>query len=61
MGVLAGFGAGGLIATNYGLDTLVGLGVAAFGGLVMAVALWLLIGKLLRLRIQSRDLGFRCR
>jgi hypothetical protein len=47
MGMLAGFGAGGLIATTYGVDTILSLLIAAGGGLVMAVALWLLIGKLL--------------
>lgn len=47
MGMLAGFGAGGLIASYYGLELLAGLGAAASGALVMALALWLLIGKLL--------------
>ncbi|MDQ3023047.1 MAG: hypothetical protein M3R04_01485 [bacterium] len=47
MGMLSGFGAGGLIAVAYGVGTLASLGIAAFGGLVMAFVLWLLIGKLL--------------
>jgi membrane protein implicated in regulation of membrane protease activity len=47
MGFLCAFGATGLIATAYSLSTLVGLILAAGGGVVMALVLWLIVGKLL--------------
>jgi hypothetical protein len=47
MGTLAGFGAGGLLGSNLGLAVVGTLATGAIGGIVMAVALWLLIGKLL--------------
>ena len=47
MGTLAGFGAGGLLGTNYGLGMAGTLACGAVGGVLMALALWLLIGKLL--------------
>lgn len=47
MAFVCAFGATGLIATAFGLGVLVSLMSAVGGGLVMAVVLWLLIGKLL--------------
>jgi hypothetical protein len=47
MGTIAGFGAGGLLGSNFGLQVAGTLATGAIGGIVMAVALWLLIGKLL--------------
>jgi hypothetical protein len=47
MGFLCAFGAAGLIGTNYVASPWLSLLIAAGGGLVMGLLLWLLIGKLL--------------
>lgn len=47
MGFLCAFGATGLIATALQLSTLASLALAVGGGIVMALLLWLVIGKLL--------------
>jgi membrane protein implicated in regulation of membrane protease activity len=47
MGFLCAFGATGLVATALQLSTFVSLALAAGGGVVMALLLWLVIGKLL--------------
>jgi hypothetical protein len=47
MGTLAGFGAGGLIGSNYPVGMAGTLACGAVGGVLMALALWLIIGKLL--------------
>lgn len=47
MGTLAGFGAGGLLGSNYSLSVAATLACGAVGGVLMALALWLIIGKLL--------------
>lgn len=47
MGFLCAFGATGLIATAMQLSTIVSLALAVGGGVVMALLLWLVIGKLL--------------
>ncbi|MCC7479102.1 NfeD family protein [bacterium] len=46
MGTVSGFGAGGLLATYFGLEGLLSLGPALLGGAAMAGLLWLVIGKL---------------
>jgi hypothetical protein len=47
MGFACAFGAAGLIATAAKLSALLGLGAAFGGGVIMALLLWLVIGKLL--------------
>jgi membrane protein implicated in regulation of membrane protease activity len=47
MGFLCAFGATGLIATALQFSTLISLALAAGGGVLMALLLWLVIGKLL--------------
>jgi membrane protein implicated in regulation of membrane protease activity len=47
MAFICAFGASGLIATALGFSTLISLLLAVGGGLVMALVMWLLIGKLL--------------
>ena len=46
-GALFAFGGMGLVANNYGLSMLPGLGIAASGGAAMMLLMWLVIGKLL--------------
>lgn len=47
MAFICAFGASGLIATALGFNTLFSLLLAVGGGVVMALLMWLLIGKLL--------------
>lgn len=55
-GFLTAFGGSGLLASGYGMHALPALVVAVIGGLIIAVILWLVVGKLL-FGLQSSSLG----